>query len=488
MSILVADDEELFLQATADLLREEGYRCDTVTNSADGFSALRGVPYNLLLADINMPGNADLEFVRCGKQQIPGLPVILMTGFPDLDTAVRGIELDVQDYLVKPIEPASLLRKVEEATGPRSLSPHDPAPTDPKAVNFPHFRRVVDSRGRILEISEEFAGVLGYRPQEIIHQQCMDLAEIPIFPLRTPVDCPTTSVCQMRFLKKSGGTLEALVIRVPARGYARKYQVVEEYVIEITEERRHHSREVFEKKMESIAHFAGGVAHDLNNMLNVVEGYLLLSQESLDPNHRVQEYCQESRSAIRKASRLTQTLLDVSKGTCPCDQIPIDFKSLFNEVEAFSRVRTREGCEIVFSYPESIPEVVGNPDALFDSLFNLISNSSDALSEAGGVIHVCVDHAILDNDFCLSHPGAHPGDYLILEVIDNGCGIPQHLVDRVHEPFFTTKKPDQGTGLGLAVVFRTIKDMGGYVEVFSIPGLGTSVELYLPCRSGNPGE
>ena len=384
-SILVADDEELFLESTADILREEGYHCDTVTNSTDGRAALDRGRYDLLIADINMPGNANLEFVGRGRESFPSLPVILMTGYPEVETAVKGIEIGIDDYVLKPFEEQSFIQKVKKAIG------HKPAPRNLKCRNghqFTPLNRVVESKGRTLEISTK-----------------------------------------------------------------------------------------------GIADFAGGVAHDLDNMLNIVDGYLHLSQQSINPDHIVQRYFAESRSAIKDAVKFTQGLIEVSKGREQVKHLPIDMSSLLKKVESFAQVNIKDRVELVFSIPKDLPILVGDPGAILSSLINLISNSSDALSNSGGIIHVCVDSTSSNEDLRQNLPIVASGEFLKLEVMDNGVGISPEILGRVRESFFTTKGPGQGTGLGLAIVHKTIEKLGGRVGIESIPDLGTKVTLWIPIEA-----
>lgn len=113
--ILIADDEETFLLATADLLRAEGYACDCVSDASDALRLLRSDHYDVLIADIRMPGNPELELVKVLSEEFGGLPVILVTGYPSVDSAIKSVELPVTAYLLKPVDLPELMRQVDTA-------------------------------------------------------------------------------------------------------------------------------------------------------------------------------------------------------------------------------------------------------------------------------------------------------------------------------------------------------------------------------------
>jgi len=263
--------------------------------------------------------------------------------------------------------------------------------------------------------------------------------------------------------------------------------LIEEHLIDITEQRKRWNRENFEQTLETAVLFAGGVAHDLNNMLNILDGYLLLSQEAIDPTHRTQEYFEESRKAIERASRLTGELLEFSKMERQSEDRDIDLRKLLEDLEKCARIRLGETTEMAVTLPERLPLLRGNPDELFDALFNLISNSADALARKGGVIHLFVQNLVADFQVSARSSDFHHGDRLVIEVIDNGGGIPKEILHKVHQPFFSTKKEEGGSGLGLAIVYRAVREMGGTVEIHSARGLGTSVEIQVPIANKKDG-
>ncbi|MCA9445100.1 MAG: hybrid sensor histidine kinase/response regulator, partial [Candidatus Omnitrophica bacterium] len=120
--------------------------------------------------------------------------------------------------------------------------------------------------------------------------------------------------------------------------------------------------------------------------------------------------------------------------------------------------------------------------------FNLVMNAADALSSNRGVIHVYVDRISLERKIDRNSCSYDPTEYLRIEVIDNGSGIPEDLIAKVHQPFFTTKRGEGGNGLGLAIVFRTLKKAGGFVDIRSVLGLGTGVSVCLPISKDEYGE
>ncbi|GAB4363695.1 MAG: hypothetical protein Kow00128_04680 [Deltaproteobacteria bacterium] len=238
------------------------------------------------------------------------------------------------------------------------------------------------------------------------------------------------------------------------------------------------------QKMEALGILAGGVAHDFNNLLTGILGYAdLLDREAL-PGTRTGKAAKVIRESAERASRLTAQLLGFArKGKNLA--VSVDLVRTAGDVAKILERTIDRRIRIVTRFPGSAPAVLGDPTQLSQVAMNLGVNARDAMPE-GGELTIAVEERELDDAFCRSHPGAAPGRYVALLVRDTGVGIPAPNLSRIFEPFFSTKEPGKGSGLGLSMVFGIVKNHGGLITVDSREGEGTAVTVFLPAHDGRP--
>jgi len=255
-------------------------------------------------------------------------------------------------------------------------------------------------------------------------------------------------------------------------------------------ERELHSRLTRAQRMESIGLLAGGVAHDLNNILGPVVGYpdLLLASAPADAPYRAD--LKEIRDSALQASAVIQDLLTLSRsGTTP--HRPVDLNDVvvsFMTGSTYQALRTENpGTEVETALDDARPCLAGSKSHLLRVLANLVTNAFEAMP-AGGRLRLATRREHL-REARRSYETIEPGEYALLEVDDTGTGIEPDKLDRIFEPFYTThKRGRSGTGLGLAVVYGVVKDLHGFIDVESTPGRGTSFTLYFPLVHERPEE
>ena len=230
------------------------------------------------------------------------------------------------------------------------------------------------------------------------------------------------------------------------------------------------------KKMEALGAFAGGIAHDFNNRMAAVLAYLSMVLHETDPSHPHYEYLAKVEKQIRGGSKLTSQLLGYARHK-PYQVKPIVLNKLVTEVsETFSQ--THKNIHVHLNLHPGLCTVNADPSQIEQALLNLFVNASDAMPN-GGELQLTTrntPHAAMPSGkFQPEH-----GNYVELQVADSGVGMNAETMDRIFDPFFTTKELGRGTGLGLASVFGIIKGHGGYIDVASQPGQGTTFSLYLP--------
>ncbi|MDD2467385.1 MAG: PAS domain S-box protein [Desulfobulbus sp.] len=246
---------------------------------------------------------------------------------------------------------------------------------------------------------------------------------------------------------------------------------------DITESLMMESRLREAQKMESVGRLAGGVAHDYNNMLSVIIGYADLTLERLSPDNQMYEYVSEIRGAAQRSTEITRQLLAFARKQTIAP-VALDLNDSVESMLKMLRRLIGEDINLAWRPSTGLGAVQMDPSQVDQILANLCVNARDAI---GGVGHVTIETgmATFDSAYCADHPGFVPGEYVMLAVSDDGCGMDRKTVKKIFEPFFTTKDLGQGTGLGLSTVYGIVMQNNGFINVYSEPGKGTTFRIYL---------
>ena len=239
------------------------------------------------------------------------------------------------------------------------------------------------------------------------------------------------------------------------------------------------------QKMEAIGRLAGGVAHDFNNVLTAIFGYVDILREEIPPGSAAQQDLAEVRKASERAASLTKQLLAFSRQQV-LEPVVLKPNALVEDFEKMLRRLIGEDVELRLSLAEGAGNVRADPGQLQQVLMNLVVNARDAMP-TGGKLIIETANAELSEQYAELHQPVVPGGYVMLAVSDTGSGMTPEIRGRIFEPFFTTKDKGKGTGLGLSTVYGIVKQSGGYVWVYSEVGRGTSFKIYLP-RVDAPAE
>ncbi|GHC30712.1 ATP-binding protein [Aidingimonas halophila] len=232
------------------------------------------------------------------------------------------------------------------------------------------------------------------------------------------------------------------------------------------------------QRMESIGQLTGGVAHDFNNLLTVILGNAELLVEELADQPDLAELAGMLVSAAQRGADLTQSLLAYARRQ-PLEPQAIDVDETLRGMHALLRRTLGEHIQVELITDSDGWQAMVDPSQLENALLNLCLNARDAMPQGGNlVIETTLTH--LDQDYADHHIEVESGSYILVAVSDTGEGIGAEHLDRVFEPFFTTKSAGQGTGLGLSMIYGFVKQSRGHVSIYSEPGQGTTVKIYLP--------
>ena len=232
------------------------------------------------------------------------------------------------------------------------------------------------------------------------------------------------------------------------------------------------------QRMEAIGQLAGGVAHDFNNLLTIIGGYAQLLVSECTPDDVRADDLKEIVAAADTATALTRQLLAFSREQVVRPKV-LDINATIADLEKMLRRLLGENISYVTVLGPNLGRVRADASQIQQIAMNLVGNARDAMTGSGKLtVETC--NAVLDESYAASHAGVRPGRYVMLAVTDNGIGMDLQTQARIFEPFFTTKGVGQGTGLGLSTVYGIVQKSGGHVWVYSEPGYGTTLKIYLP--------
>lgn len=246
---------------------------------------------------------------------------------------------------------------------------------------------------------------------------------------------------------------------------------------DITERKKLLQQFLRAQRMESIGTLAGGITHDLNNVLApILLSIGLLKEEIDDPG--LTETLLAIESSAQRGADMVQQVLGFARGVDRADLV-VDLERTLADMERIVRDTFPKNITLVRQVPDDLWPLRGDPTQVHQVFMNLLVNARDAMPD-GGRITVTAENAELDEHYASMAHAASPGPHVRVSVVDTGTGMPQDVASQVFDPFFTTKEVGKGTGLGLSTVAAILKSHGGFVNVYSEPGTGTTFRLYFP--------
>ncbi|MBS0012906.1 MAG: PAS domain S-box protein [Desulfobacterales bacterium] len=232
------------------------------------------------------------------------------------------------------------------------------------------------------------------------------------------------------------------------------------------------------QKMESVGRLAGGVAHDFNNKLSIINGYAEMAMETIDPSHPLQENIREIHTAGKKSADIVRQLLAFARKQT-ISPVLLDLNDTISSMLKMLQRLIGENINLAWHPGNNLCPVRIDPAQVDQIMANLAVNSRDAISDVGKLT-IETSNIVVDEDYCRGNPEAIPGQYVMLTVSDDGCGMEKGVQDLLFEPFFTTKEIGKGTGLGLPTIYGIVKQNKGFINIYSEPGEGTTFKIYLP--------
>jgi PAS domain S-box-containing protein len=329
-------------------------------------------------------------------------------------------------------------------------------------------------------VNKAFLDLTGYEEAEVLGRNCRFLqgAETDrdtVGELRDAIDREGSIAVEVVNYRRDGTPFWNALFIGPVYDTNGKLLYFFSSQLDVT--RRRETEQSFRQsqKMESIGQLTAGLAHDFNNLLQVVSGNLELIASTTNPE-RLKRYVAAAQSASERGAKLTRQLLAFARKTRLAPR-RVDLARTITEFSELIESSLSGRAELHLSLRRGLPQVTLDADQLEMALLNIVNNARDAMPD-GGVVTVSTAKLQLKGE--AESRNLTPGDYVILEVRDEGQGMSQRVAERAAEPFFTTKAPGSGTGLGLAMASGFVRQSGGRLEIESKEGVGTTVRMIFP--------
>ncbi|MBF0497691.1 MAG: PAS domain S-box protein [Deltaproteobacteria bacterium] len=340
-----------------------------------------------------------------------------------------------------------------------------------------------DLEGRTRYISPAFTKIFGWTLDEVVNTR------IPFLPeaekettLKIIVDIIKTGApChgfESKRMSKDGRSLDVSISASRYDDHAGRPDGLLVVLRDITQQKLLQAQLQHAQKMDAVGALAGGVAHDFNNILQAIMGYIQLLLLDKDENHPEYEELRAIEQAARRATELTQQLLTFSRKV-ESKKRPMELNMEIMQVKKLLARTIPKMISIDLDLADDLGLIDGDPAQIEQVLMNLGVNAKDAMPE-GGRLSFKTRNVTLDEEYCRMHPGMKPGSYAQITISDTGQGMGRDVQEHIFDPFFTTKEVGKGTGLGLSIVYGVVKDHGGNITCYSQPGQGTEFRIYLP--------
>ena len=261
------------------------------------------------------------------------------------------------------------------------------------------------------------------------------------------------------------------------RSAAGAVEALEGFITDITEKKELEEQFLRAQRLESIGTLASGIAHDLNNVLAPITMSIAMLRGKMADASGLR-WLNTIDASAERAAGIVRQVLSFGRGVAG-ERVPIQPRHIVNEIVKIVRETFPRSLAITAAVPKDLWAINADPTQLHQVLLNLAVNARDAMQE-GGTLSIAAENVVLDEHYARLHIDAKPGRWVALAVTDTGTGIPREILDKIFDPFFTTKPPGKGTGLGLSTVQSIVRGHGGFMNVYTEEGRGTTFRVYLP--------
>ncbi len=514
-TILVIDDEDAVRLSIAYYLEDLGFNVITAENGKIGVNKFNSEKVDLVLVDLRMPEMDGLEVLENISRANSEIPLIVVSGTGVISDALEALHQGAWDYVLKPIIDFSVLmhsietnlekarlkkenlryqHHLEDMVAERT-SEFEKA-NEKLTRNEQQFRAILDNikigitiidieTRKIAYVNPTTAEMVGYPIEELIGQKChvtmcpcrennckvLDLgldinSAEQVLKTRSENEIPIIKTVTRILFQGRDCLLESFQdLRIQKEAMAEK---------ELLEKQLRHVQ-----RIEAIGTLAGGIAHDFNNILSVILGNTQLAIMEASEKKQKTAHMYQVQKAGQRAADLVKQILTISRQG-ELEKKPVYISLIMKDVVKMLRATLPATIEIVSNIEKNTGMTMADPTQIHQILMNLATNAAHAMSRSGGVLSLELKNSTINDPVVYMDSSLRPGAYVELVVSDTGHGMDQLTMDRIFDPYYTTKSMDEGTGLGLAVVMGIVKNCGGAIMVESEPGKGSRFDLLFP--------
>ncbi|MDB6130796.1 MAG: hypothetical protein JWM04_1903 [Verrucomicrobiales bacterium] len=500
LRVLIVEDRAVDAEIIVRELRRAGFEPEWQrVDTEPAFLAQLHSGLDLVVSDYEMPRFSGVRALELLNQSGLDVPFIIVSGTIGEHTAVAAMKQGAADYLLKDRLARlglAVNQVLEQSRSRRERKVAAAALCESEA----RFRQVVENinevfwmtdvgKNQMLYISPAYEKIWG-RTCESLFQSSRNWVDA-IYPDDREKVVAAMLTKQIRGaydetyrIMRSDGSIRWIHDKAfPIRDQTGQVYRVVGIAEDVTELRQMETQFLQAQKMEAIGTLAGGIAHDLNNILAAINGYTELSLMTLKENPDVREHLGAVLRASSRATDLVRQILTFSRQQ-RLERRPVQLGPVVVETLKLLRASIPSTIEFDTTFATDAPTVLADATQIHQILMNLGTNAWHAMKDRTGRLQVKLEKCMVDAAIAAAQPRLRPGLYARISVSDTGCGMDPATLRRIFEPFFTTKPPGEGTGLGLAVVHGIMDSHDGAVTVYSQPGEGTIFHLYFPAHDG----
>ncbi|MBU0681085.1 MAG: response regulator [Proteobacteria bacterium] len=506
-----SEDENSSLQRINRLLDSDAARpedmksfvIDFAAQGQDGFGFVetalaKGEPYAVTFVDVRMPPGWDgMETAARIRRIDPNIEIVIVTAYSDRSREEIARAVGASDKLLfirKPFDAEELLQLAVSLSDKWQI-------TRDEARHRTHLQTIlrtspaaiftIDQQGCITSWNPAAENITGYAASEVVGKPCIfheiadDISCLKC--LSGPDNFEPASNCQISIRNKEGLKKELVINLDEVPGESDPLVALIGSFWDMTEMMALEEERRQSQKLNALGNLAGGIAHDLNNILTPIFGYTYLGLQQTEKGSSLHEKLQVIDDCAKKAADLIRQILAF---TCKqsLKMASTDINGVINDFTKMLRRLIREDISLNFDLEDDLWPVMADRSQLEQILLNLIVNARDALVDRDvcGAITIRTAKVSLDPDSCydITHQALPGGDYVLLLVADQGTGMSKDVLEQIFDPFFTTKEVGKGTGLGLSTLFGIVRQHKGSICVKSAPNQGSEFQIYFPRYNG----
>ena len=483
--LLVEDDEDDYFITRSLLGKAQviDYNLDWVQSYEEGLTAIQSNQYDVTLVDYRLGARTGLELLREANERGCSTPIILLTGQGDIELDVSAMEAGAADYLSKgDIDAPVLERSIRYARERKAAEER----IRKQAALLDKARDAIiayDMDGRVVYWNKSAERLTGWSAEEMLgkhareriyndeerkklkscyraldeegewkgelHQQTRDGEELIV-------------ESRWTLVRNSDGTPESVLV----------------INTDITERKQLEQQFLRSQRMESIGRLVSGIAHDLGNLLVPISLGVKVLQQRFGDDEKASRTLSMIQNSAERGSDMVDQVLAFARGV-EGERVALQPNGVIREVRKITTETFPDRIEVDVNVEDDLHPVVGDATQLQQVLMNLCVNARDAMPD-GGTLTVRAENVALSDSQARRNIDAEPGSYVVITVADTGMGMPDEVLDKVFEPFYTTKPEGEGTGLGLSTAYSIVKSHDGFIDVTSEEGEGTTFRLFFP--------